>query len=240
MLSLVATPIGNLKDITHRALETLAAADLVASEDTRKTGLLLKHYGLHRPQVSFHEYNEDKVVPRLVAAMQAGQHVALVTNAGTPAISDPGYSLVRAAVDAGLLVTAIPGPAAFVLAVTLSGLPVHSFTFRGFPPRRSGARRRFLQVDAESPHTLIFYESPYRLAAFLEDALAVYGDRPACLANDLTKLFELVKRGPLSKLHAWAKETELKGEFCVVVGGGRGFTTEGTEHTEKNKGKKQE
>jgi 16S rRNA (cytidine1402-2'-O)-methyltransferase len=116
-------------------------------------------------------------------------------------------------------VTAIPGPAALILAVTLSGLPVHSFTYRGFPPRKSGPRRRFLEIDAASPHTLIFYESPYRLAAFLEDALAVYGDRPACLANDLTKLFELVKRGPISELLAWAKSIELKGEFCVVIGG---------------------
>ncbi len=219
MLYLVATPIGNMKDITLRAIETLGAVDLVASEDTRKTGLLLKHFGIQKPQVSFHEYNESRALPRILAALREGKSVAVVTNAGTPAISDPGFTLVRAAVAAEIPVTGIPGPAALILAVTLSGLPVHSFTYRGFPPRKSGPRRRFLEVDAEAPHTLIYYESPYRLAAFLEDALAVYGDRPACLANDLTKLFELVKRGPISELLAWAKATELKGEFCVVIGG---------------------
>jgi 16S rRNA (cytidine1402-2'-O)-methyltransferase len=220
MLYLVATPIGNLKDITLRALEVLGSVDLVASEDTRKTGLLLKHFDLHKPQISFHEYNEHKALPRVMDALREGKSVALVTNAGTPAISDPGFILVRAAVAEGIPVVGIPGPTALILALTVSGLPVHSFTFRGFPPRKSAARRRFLAVDRDSPHTLIFYESPYRLADFLEDALAVLGDRPACLANDLTKLFETVQRGLLSELLQYVKSTEPRGEYTLLISGG--------------------
>ena len=219
MLYLVATPIGNLNDITLRALETLRSVDLVASEDTRKTGLLLKHFEIKKPQLSFHEYNEKKVVPKIIAMLEDGKTVALVTNAGSPGISDPGFSLVRAAVNAGLPVTAIPGPAALVLAVTLSGLPVHSFTFRGFPPRKPTARRRFLSVDQQSPHTLIFYESPYRLKAFLQDAMSVYGDRPAAIANDLTKLFETMLRGTLAELIGQLEEMDLRGEYTVVIAG---------------------
>lgn len=219
MLYLVATPIGNLKDITLRALEVLRSVDYVASEDTRKTGLLLKHYEIKKPQISYQEYNEARILPRLVQLLQEGKSVALVTDAGTPAISDPGFTLVRGALENGIPVTAIPGPTAFVVALTLSGLPVHSFTFRGFPPRKSGARRRFLAVDSASPHTLIFYESPYRLVAFLEDALAVYGDRPAAIANDLTKLFEQVQRGSLSELIEACKSADLRGEYVVVIEG---------------------
>jgi 16S rRNA (cytidine1402-2'-O)-methyltransferase len=220
MLYLVATPIGNLGDITLRALETLRSADYVASEDTRTTGRLLKHFEISRPQLAFHEHNEEKAGERILGLLREGKSVALVTDAGTPGISDPGYSIVRRAIDAGEEVTMIPGPAGLIMAVVLSGLPLHSFTFRGFPPRKPGQRRRFLEVDLHSPHTLIFYESPFRLAAFLEDALAVYGDRPAALANDLTKLFEKVERGTLSQLHALvADQSKLKGEYIVVIGG---------------------
>lgn len=219
MLYLVSTPIGNLGDISLRALETLRTVDMVVSEDTRKTGIMLKHFDIKKPQISFHEYNEEKALPRVLSLLQEGKSVAVVTNAGTPAISDPGFVLVRAAVRQGLPVTAIPGPVALIMAVTLSGLPVHSFTFRGFPPRKPGARRRFLAVDQASPHTLIFYESPYRLKAFLQDALTVYGERPAALANDLTKMFEAVTRGTLSELIAGLGEGELKGEYTVVIGG---------------------
>ena len=218
MLYLVATPIGNLGDITLRALETLRSVDFVASEDTRTTGRLLKHFEISRPQIAFHEHNEDKAGERILGLLREGKSVALVTDAGTPGISDPGYSVVRRAIDAGEEVTMIPGPAGLIMAVVLSGLPLHSFTFRGFPPRKSGQRRRFLEVDLHSPHTLIFYESPFRLAAFLEDALAVYGDRRAALANDLTKMFEKVERGTLSQLHALvADEAKLKGEYIVVI-----------------------
>jgi 16S rRNA (cytidine1402-2'-O)-methyltransferase len=156
--------------------------------------------------------------------LAAGQSVALVTNAGTPGISDPGYTLVRAVLaanqeGAGIELTMVPGPAGLVMALVLSGLPVHSFTFRGFPPRKSGQRQRFLAVDETSPHTLVFYESPYRLAAMLEDAEAVYGDRPAAVANDLTKLYEHVWRGTLRSLRAEVAGQQLKGEFIVVIAG---------------------
>ncbi|RIK18902.1 MAG: 16S rRNA (cytidine(1402)-2'-O)-methyltransferase, partial [Anaerolineae bacterium] len=185
MLYLVSTPIGNLGDITLRALEVLRAADYVASEDTRKTGLLLKHFDIKKPQIAFHEHNEEKARPRIIGLVQAGQSVAVVSNAGTPGIADPGYTLVRRAIDLDLPVTMVPGPSALVMALVLSGLPSHSFTFRGFPPRKSGKRRTFLEVDRDSPHTLVFYESPHRLRDFLADALAVYGDRPAAVANEL-------------------------------------------------------
>ncbi|MBK6328464.1 MAG: 16S rRNA (cytidine(1402)-2'-O)-methyltransferase [Chloroflexi bacterium] len=219
MLYLVATPIGNLGDITLRALETLRTVDVVASEDTRKTGLLLKHFEISKPQVSFHEHNEAQAGAKIMALLADGKSVAVVSNAGTPGISDPGYTLVRSAVEAGVAVTMIPGASAVVMALVLSGLPAHSFTFRGFPPRKSGKRQRFMAVDAESPHTLIFYESPYRLEGFLTDALAVYGDRPAALANELTKLFEGVQRGLLSELLTAVQSQEPRGEYVVVIGG---------------------
>jgi 16S rRNA (cytidine1402-2'-O)-methyltransferase len=220
MLYLVATPIGNLGDITLRALETLRAVDAVASEDTRKTGILLKHFDIKKPQVAFHAFNEAQAVHKLVRMMRDdGKSIALVTDAGTPAISDPGYTLVRAAIEEDIPVTMIPGPTALIMALALSGLPAHSFTFRGFPPRKSGKRRAFLSVDQETPHTLIFYESPYRVKAFLEDALAVYGDRPAALANDLTKMFEAVQRGPLSHLLANFEAVEPRGEYTIVIAG---------------------
>lgn len=219
MLYLVATPIGNLGDISLRALDTLRMVDLVVSEDTRKTGNLLRHYQIKKPQLSFHEYNETRQLPHILAALQEGKSVALVTSAGSPAISDPGFTLVRAVIEAGLPLTTIPGPTALIAALVLSGLPVHSFTFRGFPPRKSAARRRFLEVDAASPHTLIFYESPYRLKAFLQDALAVYGDRRAAIANDLTKMFEQVERGTLSELLARYESQEGRGEYSIVIAG---------------------
>jgi 16S rRNA (cytidine1402-2'-O)-methyltransferase len=219
MLYLVATPIGNLGDISLRALEVLGKVDFVLSEDTRKTGMLLKHFEIKKPQLSFHEYNEERILPKVMELLGEGKDIALVTNAGSPSVSDPGYVLVRSAIQAGIPLTAIPGPTALVTALILSGLPVHSFTFRGFPPRKPGARRRFCEVDLASPHTLIFYESPYRLKAFLEDALAVYGDRQAAVANDLTKMFETVYRGTLSKCIAWAGTQDLRGEYTVVIAG---------------------
>jgi 16S rRNA (cytidine1402-2'-O)-methyltransferase len=217
MLYLVSTPIGNLGDITQRALEVLASADWVVSEDTRKTGHMLNHFGIKKPQLSFNEFNENKVLPQVMKLLREGNNVALVTSAGTPAISDPGYILVRAALQEAVPVTAIPGPTALITALVLSGLPVHSFTFRGFPPHKGGPRRRFLEADKESPHTLIFYESPYRMEAFLKDAIEVYGDRQAAIANDLTKFFESVDRGLLSELAAGINGKKLKGEYVVVI-----------------------
>jgi 16S rRNA (cytidine1402-2'-O)-methyltransferase len=219
MLYLVATPIGNLGDITLRALDTLRQVDLVVSEDTRKTGMLLKHFEIKKPQLSFHEYNEARVLPRVMDLLRDGKSVALVTSAGSPAVSDPGFILVRSVVEENLQITALPGPTAVITALVLSGLPVHSFTFRGFPPRKPGARRHFIEVDQISPHTLIYYESPYRLKAFLEDARIVLGDRRAATANDLTKLFETVDRGTLSELTTHFNNVEPRGEYTVVIEG---------------------
>src|SRR5574340_117182 len=222
MLYLVSTPIGNLSDISQRALETLRKVDYVVSEDTRKTGMLLKHFNIKKPQLSFREDNEERALPKLLALLDEGKSIALVTDAGTPGISDPGFLLVRSVLEAGLPLTSIPGPTALIPALILSGLPVHSFTFRGFPPRKTGARRRFLAVDAQSPHTLIFYESPYRLQAFLDDALAVYGDRRAAVANDLTKMFETMYRGRLGDLVQRFKTEPIRGEYVVVIEGASG------------------
>ncbi len=219
MLYLVSTPIGNLGDISQRALETLQQVDYVVSEDTRKTGLLLKHFGIHKRQISFREDNEDRALPRLLELLKEGSSLALVTDAGTPAISDPGYLLVRRVIEENIPLTVIPGPTALIAALVISGLPVHSFTFRGFPPRKPGARRRFLMVDQDSPHTLIFYESPYRLQAFLADALEVYGNRQAAVANDLTKMFETVYRATLSELVEIFKKEPIRGEYVVVIAG---------------------
>jgi 16S rRNA (cytidine1402-2'-O)-methyltransferase len=219
MLYLVATPIGNLNDISLRALETLRTVDIIASEDTRKTGLLLKHFDIQKPQIPFHEHNEQRAGERIEELLKQGKSVAVVTNAGTPGISDPGFTLVRRAVAAEVPVTMIPGPTGLIMALVLSGLPVHSFTFRGFPPRKSVGRRKFMEIDKYAPHTLIFYESPYRVEAFLRDALAVFGDRQAALANDLTKLFEKVERGSLSTLLSSIEQAKLKGEYIIVIAG---------------------
>jgi 16S rRNA (cytidine1402-2'-O)-methyltransferase len=219
MLYIIATPIGNLGDISLRALETLRTVDWVVSEDTRKTGTMLKHFEISKPQISFYEQNEKKNLPRILGLLKEGREVALVSNAGTPAVSDPGFTLVRAALEDGIPVSAVPGPTALIMALVLSGLPVHAFTFRGFPPRKSSGRQRFMALDADSPHTLIFYESPHRLLPFLQDALAVYGDRQAAVANDLTKKFELVERGLLSQLIADFADRKLLGEYTVVIAG---------------------
>lgn len=222
MLYLVATPIGNLGDITLRALEVLREVDVIASEDTRKTGLLLKHFEIKKRQISFFEHNEKYASQKIIQLLQDGSKVALVTSAGTPTVSDPGFTLVREAIRLGVPVTMLPGASAHVAALALSGLPTHSFTFRGFPPRKPGARRRFLEVDRQSPHTLIFYESPHRLLKFLEDACAIYGDRQAALANDLTKLFETVVRGRLSELCEFVASNPPRGEYTVVIAGADG------------------
>jgi len=219
MLYLVATPIGHLQDITLRALDTLRLVDYVASEDTRKTGLLLKHFDISRPQISYHEHNEDRAGDHIIALLQEGKSIAVVTDAGTPGIADPGFSIVRKAIAAGVEMTMCPGPTGLIMALVLSGLAVHSFTFRGFPPRKPGPRKRFFAVDAVSPHTLVFYESPHRLAATLADALEVYGDRSAALANDLTKRFELMQRGSLSEMHESVRGKTLKGEYIIVIAG---------------------
>ena len=219
MLYLVATPIGNLGDMSYRAVETLRMVDLIASEDTRKTSILLKHYGISKPQIAFHTMNEAKMTPKLVERLLAGENIALVTNAGTPGISDPGYSLTHAAVLADIPVTSIPGASAVITALTLADLPLHSFTFKGFPPHKEGPRKRFLEQEKHSAHTLVFYESPYRLIAFLKNALEIYGDRRAVLANDLTKKFETIWRGSLSEILSGVEARPIKGEFCICIEG---------------------
>lgn len=219
MLYLVATPIGNLGDMSYRAVETLRMVDLIASEDTRKTSILLKHYGISKPQIAFHTMNEAKMTPKLVERLLAGENIALVTNAGTPGISDPGYSLTHAAVQADIAVTSIPGASAVITALTLADLPLHSFTFKGFPPHKEGPRKRFLEQEKHSAHTLVFYESPYRLVAFLKNALEIYGDRRAVLANDLTKKFETIWRGSLSEILSGVEANPIKGEFCICIEG---------------------
>ncbi len=234
MLYLVATPIGNLGDITLRALEILRSVDLVASEDTRKTGLLLKHFAIQKPQISFHEHNEQRAGGRIEDLLREGKSIAVVTDAGTPGIADPGFTLVRRAIQADLPVTMIPGPSAFVMALVLSGLPVHSFTFRGFPPRKTVGRRKFMEQDKDAPHTLIYYESPYRLTGFFEDALAVFGDRPAALANDLTKMFEKIERGSLSQLlRVTSEQGKAKGEYIIIISGA-GKTEKASEEDEED------
>ncbi len=218
-LLLVATPIGNLGDLSPRAREAFAAAALVACEDTRVTGRLLHHLGLRKPLVSLHEHNERQRLPRLLSALEAGQTVALASDAGTPLLSDPGFLLVREAAARGIAIESIPGPSAILAALAVSGLPPYPFTFAGFPPPKSGKRRSFYRSLAALPHTIVVFESPHRLLASLDDALAELGERPAAIARELTKLHEEVLRGPLSQLLAELRERpSLKGEFVLVVG----------------------
>jgi 16S rRNA (cytidine1402-2'-O)-methyltransferase len=217
-------------DITLRALETLRSVDVVAAEDTRRTGLLLKQFDIHKPQISFREHQEERAGARILTLLEEDKSVALVTDAGTPGIADPGFRLVRAAIERGITMTAIPGPSAILPALVLSGLAVHSFTFRGFPPRRSGQRQSFFSVDRDSPHTLIYYESPYRLIACLQDALVVFGDRPASVVNDLTKKFEEVRRGSITSLLADLSQVRLRGEYVVVIAGAQPDGKQNHEH----------
>ena len=219
MLYLIATPIGHLDDITLRALEILRGVDTVLSEDTRRTGRLLKRYGISARQMSYHEHNEQRAVPRALAALEQGRDLALVTDAGTPGIADPGYRLVQAAIRAEISVTMAPGPSALIMALVLSGLPVHRFSFCGFPPRKATARRRYLEADADRADTLIYFESPHRVHALIADALEAFGDRRAALANDLTKLHEKIDRCRLSVLGEEIRDRRLRGEFILLVEG---------------------
>jgi len=218
-LRVVATPIGNLGDLSPRAREAFAAADLVACEDTRHTGRLLADAGLDKPLLSLHEHNERQRVPQVLAALEAGDDVALASDAGTPLLSDPGYVLVRAAAEAGVVVEAIPGPSAVLAALVASALPPYPFTFAGFPPPKSGKRKKFYRRFADLDHTLVVFESPHRLLASLDDALVELGDRPAAVARELTKLHEEVLRGGLAALRdELAARDVLRGEFVLVFG----------------------
>jgi 16S rRNA (cytidine1402-2'-O)-methyltransferase len=219
-LVVVATPIGNLDDLSPRGRAAFEEADLVACEDTRHTGRLLAHLGIRKPLVSLHEHNERQRLPRLLADLEEGKTVAVASDAGTPLLSDPGFVLVREAAARGIRIEPIPGPSAILAALVASGLPPYPFTFAGFPPPKSGKRRTFYKTWAALGHTLVFFESPHRLLASLEDALAELGDRPAALGRELTKIHEEVLRGSLSELlEELRKRPSLKGEFVVVVGG---------------------
>jgi 16S rRNA (cytidine1402-2'-O)-methyltransferase len=217
-LWLVGTPIGNLGDISGRAREVLARADVLACEDTRRTRALLTHLDIHAPRlVSFFEGNERRRIPEILKLLRDGSNVALVSDAGTPAISDPGYLLVAACVEEGLSVDAVPGPSAAITALMLSGLPTDRFAFEGFLPRTSGARRKRLAQLPTDPRTLVFFESPRRVAALVKDALDVLGDRRAAIARELTKLHQEVIRGRLSEVAE--RVGEVRGEVVVLIEG---------------------
>lgn len=218
-LHVVATPIGNLRDITLRALATLAAADAVIAEDTRVSRNLLAHYGVTTPLVAYHEHNAAVMRPHLLARLNEGAALALISDAGTPLISDPGYKLVAEALAAGVSVTSVPGPSAVLAALVVAGLPTDRFFFEGFLPPKSAARRARLNELAAVPGTLVFFESPRRLAEMLADLAAELGDRDAAVARELTKLYETIRRGTLSELAArFAAEAPPKGEIVVLVG----------------------
>ncbi|GJD95004.1 16S rRNA (cytidine(1402)-2'-O)-methyltransferase [Methylobacterium iners] len=219
-LHVVATPIGNLRDVSFRALATLAAADTVLAEDTRVTRTLLMHYGITTPLVAYHEHSNAAVRERMVARMLSGEALALVSDAGTPLVSDPGFKLVQAAIEAGIAVTPIPGPSAVMTAIVAAGLPTDRFFFEGFLPAKSGPRRGRLGVLAGVPGTLVLFESPHRLPEMLADAVEVLGaGRPAAVARELTKLFETIRRDTLGALaETFAEEGAPKGEVVVVIG----------------------
>lgn len=218
-LWIVATPIGNAGDLGHRARDILAGADLVACEDTRVTARLLDIYGIHAPMLPYHEHNARRQLPRLMERLENGETVALVSDAGTPLISDPGYRLIEACLAAGVALTAVPGPSAAIAALVLSGLPADRFFFQGFLPPKSGRRRAALDELAAVPGSLVILESAKRLAAMLRDAAAALGPRPAAVTRELTKKFEEVRRGPLGGLAAhYAAAGPPKGEVTVVIG----------------------
>jgi 16S rRNA (cytidine1402-2'-O)-methyltransferase len=221
-LHVVATPIGNLNDLSPRALETLRGVAAICAEDTRHTRQLLSHFGIEQSLVALHEHNEAGIAERIVARLQAGESLALVSDAGTPLVSDPGFRLVAAARAAGIRVSPVPGPCALVAALSAAGLPSDRFAFEGFLPAKTGARRERLAQLAGETRTLIFYESSHRIEETLADAVVAFGaDRPAAVARELTKLFETVLSGDLGELHARvaADADQRKGEFVLLVQG---------------------
>lgn len=221
-IDVVATPIGNVGDLSPRARDALAGADLIAAEDTRHTGALLKQFGIERPLVSLHEHNETRRAAELVERAIRGERIALVSDAGMPLISDPGFGLLRAAIDAGIAVQVIPGPSALLAALALSGLPADRFCFEGFLPARAAARRERLRELSHEPRTLVFYESPHRVMETLQDMIEPFGaDRRAAVARELTKLHETVYRGTLDALLQIGREDTnfARGEISLVVAG---------------------
>ena len=218
-LYLVATPIGNLDDMSLRMVNTLKEVDRIAAEDTRNTGLLLKHFGIETKQISFHEHNAKEKIPVLLDMLQSGNDIAQVSDAGLPSISDPGHDLVQAALEAGITVVPIPGPSAGITALIASGLAPQPHIFYGFLPRKAGQQKEFFTSKKSYPETQIFYESPHRVRATLENMLAVYGDRQVVLVRELTKIHEEYQRGLISELLAYTSEHPPKGECLLIVAG---------------------
>jgi len=216
-LYLVATPIGNLEDITLRALRTLRECDVIAAEDTRRTGLLLKHFGISKPLLSYFQFNEARRSEEILERLSRNEKVALVTDAGTPGISDPGERVVRAAVTAGFRVESVPGPSALIAALTASGLPTDEFHFIGFLPHKSGQRRKRLEALKSVPGTLAIYESPFRIEKLFQELREIMGERRVVVARELTKKFEEFLRGKPAELLETAKKRRLKGEFVVLI-----------------------
>lgn len=219
MLYLVPTPIGNLKDITLRALEVLKEVDLILAEDTRNTSHLLNHYQIVKPLSPYHQHNEHKILQHLVDQLQAGKKIAVVTDAGTPGISDPAFLLVRECVKVGIKVECLPGATAFVPALVNSGIPANRFIFEGFIPVKKG-RQTLLKQLAEEERTMIFYESPMRIVKTIEDFITYFGkERQACVSRELTKMFEENVRGSLEEIHNYFKDKPVKGEIVIIVAG---------------------
>lgn len=217
-LYVVATPIGNLGDITQRAIKTLNEVDLIACEDTRHTQKLLNHFGIQTKTISYHEHNEQARTQQLVEKLKEGSSIAVVSDAGSPAISDPGFRLVRSAIDNDINVVPIPGPSALISALTVAGLPTDEFFFAGFLPSKSSARRARLQELQPIPATLVFYEAPHRLATTLKDSLDILGEREAVVARELTKLHETIRRGKLSELvEHYSTTEEPRGEIVLLI-----------------------
>ncbi|MBW8685430.1 16S rRNA (cytidine(1402)-2'-O)-methyltransferase [Chitinophaga rhizophila] len=218
-LYLVPSPIGNLADITYRAIKVLEDAALILAEDTRTSGVLLKHYNINKPITPYHQHNEHKVLQHLVQQMQGGKTMALITDAGTPGVSDPGFLLVRECVRAGVPVECLPGATAFVPALVNSGIPMNRFSFEGFPPLKKGRHTLFTQL-ATDERTLVFYESPQRLVRTLSDLITYFGpERQCCVSRELTKMFEENKRGTLQEVHDYFSEKGVKGEIVLIVEG---------------------
>lgn len=218
-LYLVPTPIGNLQDMTFRAVEILKSVDLIAAEDTRNTGQLLKHFEIATRQISFHEHNAFDKIPDLLTFLKSGQDLAQVSDAGLPSISDPGHDLVKAAIEEEISVVALPGASAGITALIASGLAPQPHVFYGFLPRKRGQQQRFFESKLHYPETQIFYESPYRVVDTLEMILFVYGDRQVVLVRELTKLYEEYQRGKITELLSYLEEHPLKGECLLIVSG---------------------
>lgn len=220
-LYVVSTPIGNLEDITYRAVRVLKEADLIACEDTRHTAKLLQHYGIDKPTVSYHEHNEAARAEELVAKLEQGLSIAQVSDAGMPGISDPGYRVIKLAIEHGMRVVPVPGPSALIAALAAGGLPTDSFQFLGFLPAKSGQRRTMLEAQQNAQHTIVVYEAPHRIAATMQDIAETLGaERPVVLARELTKVHEEFIRGTAAEVLARVQEHELKGEITLLIGKG--------------------